>query len=1237
MRSHTVARVDRVRSEAASRLSGCISAFALCALPSPQVPGDLAPATRPATPAYWVDKQIGNDANDGRTEAAPFATIQRAASVAVAGDVVAIKRGVYRETVTVPHSGTADSPIVFSSYGRGQVVISGGDLVNNWSHTGDDVWSASVDWDANDSRANNTLFVGGELSYEARQFAEQDPLHMDGWGQLPSSGVSTGSLRAPNLTGFGDDHWNGAKITFHVNDWTLATRTVVDYVSSTGAVTFDTPVGGVLLKQTCGFYLHDSILALDKPGEWFKDPSADLLFYKAAPGEDPNDLRIEFKRRGYGFDLRARQHVHVKGITFRGTSLRLDAANAGNVYEGNVFFGYGKGNGSGFDRMSISGTGNAFRDNEIYQTFHTALDVYGTHNSVVNNYFHDIAIQTGRMAINSAGSSETLISHNTFRKIGRSVLDGYPVRSEFSHNLVEDIGRISWDTGACDSDGLNGNSSFSIFHHNVFRNTDARGIMEGFYGRNDNAVIHHNLFHDWTSGYGRPTLRALGLDFRQAYHNTLIGSLGPQGGTNARNAVQTRYNNNVQIDTTLMAAIGVDMRGNHNYTPSDFQDFGARDFRLAAGSPAIDSGVVIRGVNGVVHGDAPDAGALEYGEPMWAVGHDFAAPHRPVYSWTALPGTNLFTNAYFSGGIGDWTVVSGSPVSQDFNSWNMGPNSLTGTFRTESVELLPGAEITQRFEGLTPNSTYTLGCAARLITEVTKGDLYDSASSPVLTGNVRGMDYVTGIPDGGWVSYDGVEFGDPGQYDTLELLPNTGADGLTVNDVRLQVYLDSPTGQLLLDSDDLEPVVDTVARTWKRHVRSTFAPVTGTHSLYVVVTGTNATDLAIGSMRLLSSTLEPADKLTVASTVGAQLESKAIGAADWQETYETLLLTTGPSDTSVDVSFANSGRIDGYLDRMFLTEGIVEFDNPNIAETDGDASQSSTSGSQGAGLAMDGDTETISGTEDLPNSWWQVSFYQPINPGRIELLNPADAAVGELGNFTVSIWSGDPDSGGTLVWDKAFLPRSGVTPGDTFRIEGNELGTDGETRLASTLGTVVRVRLNGLNHAGTGRLRLAEVRVLVGEDVPMPANAARTGITEQSSDNSSQSSRGPHRAIDGYINPFDGFTSTLADGQDWWQVDLGGTPVIDQIRLFNRGGEVGDRLRNFRVTVWDGRPGDGATVLWHTRYAGTAPRGGSVVFNGDAVGTAGNRLDSVANGRVVRVRLIDQNFLSLTEVQVWTR
>jgi parallel beta-helix repeat protein len=73
---------------------------------------------------YWV-ATTGSDTNSG-TSAEPFRTINHAAQVAVAGDVVTIRAGTYEETVQVKNSGTASRRIVFQAERRGEVLLTGG-------------------------------------------------------------------------------------------------------------------------------------------------------------------------------------------------------------------------------------------------------------------------------------------------------------------------------------------------------------------------------------------------------------------------------------------------------------------------------------------------------------------------------------------------------------------------------------------------------------------------------------------------------------------------------------------------------------------------------------------------------------------------------------------------------------------------------------------------------------------------------------------------------------------------------------------------------------------------------------------------------------------------------------------------------------------------------------------------------------------------------------------------------
>lgn len=1182
---------------------------------------------------YWVDANQGNDTNNGLSVSSPFQTIQAAANIAQPGEIINIRGGVYRETVTVPRSGEENAPIIFQAYNNEDVVISGADQVTNWVRHAGNTWKTSVNWDANNNRENNTLFVNGDLKHEARLYAENDILDINDWGQLRRGELNTTGITSNDLKGFGNDRWNGAKIRFHVADWIIETRTIVDYESSTGTVTFDRPIGAPIQKQTNGFYIYDTIQALDKAGEWFKEADRDLLYYQVENGQNPNNLDIEFRRRGYGFDVRGKDNIEIKGIDFRGVTLNANGDTDNNLYQGNTFYGWGKGQTNGFDRFFIVGENNIFRDNEVYEAWGAALTLGGSRNQIVNNYFHDTNIGGLGGVIVSRGE-EQLISYNTIRNVGRSFMDGYSIRSEISYNLLEDGGNLSWDTGFFDSDGGNGNNSFSIFHHNVLRNNNSRGIFEGFYGRNSNAVIHHNIFYNFNGGgSNRPSLAAYGKDFRQVFHNTIIGN-SPLGDTNSGDAIQTRYNNNLQISTDRIASIGVDMRGNYDYSASDFANFARGDFRLAQGSGAIDNGIVIRGINEDYLGAAPDAGALEYGEAMWQVGHNFNNAPNPAYDWQAIPGTNLYTNSLFNEGFGDWTVVSGAPNVRDRNSWNSGINSLTGTFRTQSVEFLPGAAIKQTFTDLKPNTTYTLGANARIIREITKGDRFDAASGSVSTGNVRGDNYVTGLSTGEWVRYDNVDFGASGQFDTIEVLPNLRESLVSLDGVRLQVRIDSPTGPVLLDTSDLANV-ETANRTWKSRVRGTFGSISGERSLYVMVSGSNAENLAIGPMRLLASDPAYSDRLTVQVNSGDTTSvSTQVGTADWEGGYEPLTFTTGANSTSAEITLTNNGRIDAYLDRLYLTEGLVSVGNTNLASTDGLVSQSSTTGGLSADLAIDQGSKTYTQTENRDNSWWQVEFAQTITPGEIELFNRDDNSFSNLSNFKVSVWDKDPSDGGKIVWEKDYYSSGSVAKGGSLRIAGDEIGNDGRTRLSSTQGQLVRVQLNGKNNNGNGILSLANVQVVSSENALSRTNVALTGIAKQSS-NFYVNSGFATVANDSFINTRAQFTSTKREQGAWWQVDLRQTPSIDQIRIFNRT-DVASRLSNFRVSVWDRDPEAGGKEVWGKNY-NSVPAGGSLPVNGSIVGDGGQRLDSLTNGRVVRIQLNGNNILSLPEVQVWAK
>ena len=82
----------------------------------------------------------GNDLHDGSLQK-PFRTINRAASVAVAGDTVQVHNGTYREWVDPIFGGTGDSNrIVYEAAPGEHPIIKGSEIVTDWEKVEGTVW-----------------------------------------------------------------------------------------------------------------------------------------------------------------------------------------------------------------------------------------------------------------------------------------------------------------------------------------------------------------------------------------------------------------------------------------------------------------------------------------------------------------------------------------------------------------------------------------------------------------------------------------------------------------------------------------------------------------------------------------------------------------------------------------------------------------------------------------------------------------------------------------------------------------------------------------------------------------------------------------------------------------------------------------------------------------------------------------------------------------------------------------
>lgn len=92
---------------------------------------------------YHVAK-TGSDLGKG-TEQDPFLTINKAASVAVAGDTIIVHEGVYREWVKPQNSGLSNKRrITYQAAPGEKVVIKGSERIQNWEQVRDGVWKVEI-------------------------------------------------------------------------------------------------------------------------------------------------------------------------------------------------------------------------------------------------------------------------------------------------------------------------------------------------------------------------------------------------------------------------------------------------------------------------------------------------------------------------------------------------------------------------------------------------------------------------------------------------------------------------------------------------------------------------------------------------------------------------------------------------------------------------------------------------------------------------------------------------------------------------------------------------------------------------------------------------------------------------------------------------------------------------------------------------------------------------------------
>jgi hypothetical protein len=549
---------------------------------------------------YYVDQSsLGNDLNNGTSLSTPFKTIQKAASMAVAGDIVYIRTGTYRETVIPAKSGTAGFPITFQAYNNEIVTISGTEFVTGWSLHSGNIYKAAMPGNFMTTVHNQSdqIFVDGTMMSIARwpNNTSFDPSYpaksmITGFVSKTSLGnLTTGVVKDTKLPA---NDYTGAEIYFQPNyeGWSWVFTGTVTGVSGS-VITFTSFNGsgqdgnGAIYNGRSRYYIFNKLSLLDTEGEWFHDKTANLLYIWCPRNENPAAKNIEAKKREYAFNLSNRSYITIKQINIFACSITTDDASGGSnlgfdalgntIYpwrgagsvaisknciidcvngkylshytdcSGHFYLQWGQSSG-----MVISGTDHLIQNCKLQYSAGNGITLLGRRNKVLNNYISDVDYNaTDCSAICTGGATATEdheIGFNTITRTGRS---GITPRSLCNSNISNLVARV---------------------HHNdisnfMLQDWDGGGIYAAHNGKM--LRVDHNTIHDAT-GY---TVSGIYFDWSKNIvidHNAVWNvewAIHPQGDDGGQSN-QIIYNNTLVVYATTYNGWGPFNIGNSTGT-----------------------------------------------------------------------------------------------------------------------------------------------------------------------------------------------------------------------------------------------------------------------------------------------------------------------------------------------------------------------------------------------------------------------------------------------------------------------------------------------------------------------------------------------------------------------------------------------------------------------------------------------------------------------------------------------
>jgi len=586
----------------------------------------LAAPARAAT--YYVDFADGSDAAAGTSaEAAwkhspgdPEAGGRPAGTDLRPGDVVRFKGGVhYRGSVVCKWSGREGRPIVFDgntdgSWGPGRAVIDGSELLPGWRAArsadecrGNPNWRNLVIGSVPADRDLRTLNLcqGDRLLHLAQDPNQPDPFFSDKvehFYTVPLQAVTATSVVDPqHLKQSDPHHWDDAWVmVWHVPN-VVGKVKVRQFIPSEHKLIFDS-IQRPYNNRPQRYSIYNSVHLIDRPGEYAVSHSAGeggraRVYLWPVDGAGPDELGMTMSVRDVGIEvLPGADYVTIQGLMVTkisgtqratGIAIRARSLDASRPIRNLVV-----------------------RNNLITKVRHAARGYGGIH------------VNQGR---------DCLIEGNEIREcpLSMGILVGTSRSIMTRGNKVYKAGGQNiWYMGCTDS-SIVGNEV------RLGQGTHANGIS--VYGNSKNVMVFGNTVIDSNIAITVEASENLTLAYNVCYSTTpsVLAEWSPVPGLKIYNNTFIRdadapsmavgrdhdIRNNIGKARPGRGSLTPDANHNIFCTQSDLAkllvDPANGDYRLKAGSPAIDAGVDLGLDQDIVgtkvpQGRAPDVGAYEH-------------------------------------------------------------------------------------------------------------------------------------------------------------------------------------------------------------------------------------------------------------------------------------------------------------------------------------------------------------------------------------------------------------------------------------------------------------------------------------------------------------------------------------------------------------------------------------------------------------------------------------------------